>query len=388
MYDKELNYNFYNILAVKSGVNRGLHFNYEGRANEPNVLLADSKEVQKYVSKNLYVFSCDSEADGEMIIENECTSNYGKKVYLRFLLNTEDMAAPNEIDKLFNNSNVELDLNTIIQDEDNCVYTETSDGILITFQKPISVHSKFNGLITNPIFKTPIQEGFDVVPLYVNPDNAKDILTGCPPDGNLVTNTNVCTYKNIKYEKIDNQYGASGDYWMECDDLDVGSEFVPMYNADLRRDFENDMGNAVAMWYVVAYFGFVAILYFLMNSIYKTFAWIATDKSKAGEVAKGVSFIESILLLIVIIFIIATPFMNKTKNSLADFFASLYVFLSWVIFYLIARYQKQNVDNFGFKGYVNANPQEIKEAWETNDIFYSGIFGPVSVILNYRNTTA
>ena len=104
MYDKELNYNFYNILAVKSGVNRGLHFNYEGRANEPNVLLADSKEVQKYVSKNLYVFSCDSEADGEMIIENECTSNYGKKVYLRFLLNTEDLAAPNEIDKLFNNS--------------------------------------------------------------------------------------------------------------------------------------------------------------------------------------------------------------------------------------------------------------------------------------------
>ena len=129
-----------------------------------------------------------------------------------------------------------------------------------------------------------------------------------------------------------------------------------------------------------------------MNSIYKIFVWFArkrvADTTKAYEVAKVVSFIESILFFIVIIFIIATPFMNKTKNSLADFFASLYVFLSWVIFYLIARYQKQNVDNFGFTGEVSEGLDGIKVAWETNDIFHSGIFGPFSVIWNYGNTTA
>ena len=44
MYDKELKYNFYNILAVKSGVDKGLHFVYEGQPNEPNIVLSDNNE--------------------------------------------------------------------------------------------------------------------------------------------------------------------------------------------------------------------------------------------------------------------------------------------------------------------------------------------------------
>lgn len=356
--NKELQYNFYNILAVKSGVQEGLHFVYEGRPNEPNVVMSDSKELKKYVCRNLYVFSSSENADGEIIIENECTCNYGKKIYLRILLKTNDNMNPNEIDKLFTSNNVELDLNNVLQDEDNCVYTETNDGILITFQKPVNVHSNFNGLIKNPIFKEPrnVIEGYTTVPdtdasgvMYVdasgNPTDKDD------PNGFPV-------------------YTVTGDSWMECDYVpDENVDLVPLYSADLSASIDNSLGNTYAFAAILSYSSVMVALYFIQPTIYKAVSSVFNyDTINTDEVYNGGAigntdinpFLNKIMMrslyfeyflfacfLFVFIFV---PIYYGLQGMywLQIFIIDIAVLFFFLTFGIIAYYHKMNTQQFAF----------------------------------------
>ena len=151
---KQIEYNFYNILAIQSNLLKGKHFSYEGRENEPNVIMKIHDETKSYVCKNLYIFASKKHnVDGELLIETQCTCNYDKKVYLRFLLSTNRFSDNTQIDKLISNnsSNVEVNLNSVLPNSDNCIYKENDDGIIITFQKPIVVKSMFHNFVENPV---------------------------------------------------------------------------------------------------------------------------------------------------------------------------------------------------------------------------------------------
>jgi len=356
MDNKELQYNFYNILAVKSGVQQGLHFVYEGRPNEPNVLMSDSKELKKYVCRNLYVFSNSNDADGEIIIENECTCNYGKKIYLRILLKSDEYAFPNEIDKLFTNSNVELDLNNVLQDEDNCIYTETSDGILITFQKPVNVHSSFNGLVKNPIFKEPrnIIEGLYVTVPEV--DASGDVIY-MDSSGNQVADG----------ESAFPVYTISGDSWMECDNVPYDSdELVPLYSADLSATMDNSLGNAYALMAILLYGTFILLLFFIQGSIYSgvssLFVGMDNPDAYAGgniegdidviltDMMKTIVNFERFLIVIglIIIIIISSVYSSQGKLPVVIFLYDLFIFFFFLTIIGLAYYNKTNTPTFGF----------------------------------------
>ena len=72
---------------------------------------------------------------------------------MRFLLSTNRFSDNTQIDKLISNnsSNVEVNLNSVLPNSDNCIYKENDDGIIITFQKPIVVKSMFHNFVENPV---------------------------------------------------------------------------------------------------------------------------------------------------------------------------------------------------------------------------------------------
>ena len=153
MTNNSIEYNFYNILAIQSNLSKGKHFSYEGRENEPNVIMYINDESRSFVCKNLYIFASKKPTiDGELLIETICTSNYDKKVYLRFLLSTNRFSNETPVDKLIKSShNMEINLNSILPNNDDCIYKETYEGIIITFKKPITVKSMFHDFVKNPV---------------------------------------------------------------------------------------------------------------------------------------------------------------------------------------------------------------------------------------------
>jgi hypothetical protein len=349
MYDKELKYNFYNILAVKSGVDQGLHFVYEGQPNEPNIVLGDNNDLKKYVCKNLYVFSNQDEADGEMIIEHECTCNYGKKIYLRILLNTERMMPSNEIDKLFEKKHVEIDLNNVLQDEDDCVYTETHDGILITFKHPVNVHSKFKDLVKNPIFSSKpssLYEGFEAVAV---PDENGDFRTD--DNGNLI-------------------YDVSGDSYMECDNLPIDAPIVP---TEVNDQYNRRVADVLAMTSIAIFFVIVLALWYSMNSIYRIIlAGLAISSygyHGIDDLIKNVNFFEGIGFIILIVIASILPKIAGVTNE--DFVAmlmySIGIMVFLMVFSIIAKIQKQSIEFFGIptgkRGTTADQADEVKKAW-------------------------
>lgn len=352
MYDKELKYNFYNILAVKSGVDQGLHFIYEGQANEPNIVLSDNKELRNYVCKNLYVFSNKEDSDGEMIIENECTCNYGKKIYLRVLLNTERMMPSNEIDKLFENNHVEIDLNNVLHDEDDCVYTETNDGILITFKHPVNVHSKFKDLPKNPIFNSKptasLFEGFEVVAI---PDSSGNFVDA---EGNRVS------------------YDVSGDSYMVCDNLPIDAPVVPMYNVDVNRTYDNRVSEVLAITSISIFFVMVLILWFSMNYIYRFlagFAGLIFTQDSWEEVITNVNKLEAIGFILLFSLIIILPSISgeTNENFVQMLMYSVFIVIFLAVFTFIAKTKKQNEDLFGIPSQYEVSDesviQDCKDKW-------------------------
>jgi hypothetical protein len=360
MYDKELKYNFYNILAVKSGVDKGLHFVYEGQPNEPNIVLSDNKELKKYVCKNLYVFSNNNDSDGEMIIENECTCNYGKKIYLRILLNTERLMPENEIDKLFENSHVEIDLNRVLQNEDDCIYTETADGILVTFTHPIDVHSKFNTLAKNPIFSSKpksLFEGFEVVAV---PDACGNFVDA---NGQLVN------------------FDVSGSSYMECDNLPIDSPLVPTYSANVNQQYDNRVAETLAMSSIAIFFIVVAGIWYSINLMYKGFGSLLVMTFSIHDWQRLINMfnyfeIFGLFAVIFISIIIITPAVSKTDEDLVkNLMKSFILIILTVVFSIIAYMKKRSEKRFGIPSSIEFdedstdvqkenNDDKVKKAWE------------------------
>jgi len=150
---KQIEYNFYNILAIQSNLSKGKHFLYEGRENEPNVIMYINDESRSFVCKNLYIFASKKPTiDGELLIETVCTSNYDKKVYLRFLLSTNRFSNETPVDRLINSShNMEINLNSILPNNDDCIFKENYEAVIITFKKPITVKSMFHNFVDNSV---------------------------------------------------------------------------------------------------------------------------------------------------------------------------------------------------------------------------------------------
>jgi hypothetical protein len=95
--------------------------------------------MNSYVSQKIFI------KDGvnkELVIENEPITNHNKPIFLHFPLVTNPTTQPNIIDVLIKEKKeVEINLNTLLNDDDNCKISQSMDKIDLYFQTPILIQS-------------------------------------------------------------------------------------------------------------------------------------------------------------------------------------------------------------------------------------------------------
>lgn len=135
-HSKEIKFNYYNILAIP--INHNI-YSYIGKPNQPNLLFVDNGNMNSYVSQKIFI------KDGvnkELVIENEPITNHNKPIFLHFPLVTNPTTQPNIIDVLIKEKKeIEINLNTLLNDDDNCKISQSMDKIDLYFQTPILIQS-------------------------------------------------------------------------------------------------------------------------------------------------------------------------------------------------------------------------------------------------------
>ena len=241
-HSKEIHYNFYNILAIQSNLYKRKHFVFEGRENEPNMILVDGPDYKNYICKNLYIFgSHRSGVDGELLIETQCTTNYDKKIYLRFFLYTNRFVDATPIDRLMeSDSNIEVNLNSVLPNNADCFYKDTEKGVIITFKTPIMVKSIFHNYVANPIEEA---EAEPEVVTYFRENFA---------------NLNQSIKENFS------MIGPSGEL-IEC--YEGEGEEAAMGEA-VKKQYDSSVENTLGLYSILLFVIVVFIIWYLLGTIY------------------------------------------------------------------------------------------------------------------------
>jgi hypothetical protein len=241
-HSKEIHYNFYNILAIQSNLYKRKHFVFEGRENEPNMILVDGPDYKNYICKNLYIFGSNrSGVDGELLIETQCTTNYDKKIYLRFFLYTNRFVDATPIDRLMeSDSNIEVNLNPVLPNNADCFYKDTEKGVIITFKTPIMVKSMFHNYVANPIEEA---------------ENEPEVVTYFREN---FANLNQSIKENFS------MIGPSGEL-IEC--YEGEGEEAAMGEA-VKKQYDSSVENTLGLYSVLLFVIVVFIIWYLLGTIY------------------------------------------------------------------------------------------------------------------------
>ena len=134
--NKHLQYNFYNtnIKPVKPGT-----FLFEGKPNDPNVVLNTSNgNIIQYISKKLSLRSQNGR-EPFLSIEHVPVTNNLKPLEIQFPLKSDSSMENNNLDYVFSNKTNELELNSLLPENENVEYKEDDNKIVIIFQNPIKI---------------------------------------------------------------------------------------------------------------------------------------------------------------------------------------------------------------------------------------------------------
>ena len=135
----ELSYNFYNSLVEK---NDKWSYLFQGRANEPNVVLDDNGINKSFLSKKFTLAHNETSEGMSLLIENEPVTNYDKKLFVRFPLEANQNTMTS-LDYVLNGKSTELELNSLLPDNEDVRYNENDQGIFIDFIHPLLIKSEF-----------------------------------------------------------------------------------------------------------------------------------------------------------------------------------------------------------------------------------------------------
>lgn len=152
---KQASYNYYQMFSTKINTpyTGNIHYSLNGKENEPNATIIENFDSIGYVSKNLFIFSKIhnfpqmEHFDGELVLENVPISKSNKPLFLCIPLKTNSSVSKNIIDTIIENedTNIDIDINTILPLEEISYYYETTDYKYLVFHKPITVQSNFVG---------------------------------------------------------------------------------------------------------------------------------------------------------------------------------------------------------------------------------------------------
>ena len=133
--NKHLQYNFYNNHVKKINNSKYL---FEGKPSDPNVILSD--DGKNILFRSQYIF-IDNKPDSHayIVIDNSPITNHNKNLQLRFPVITDQSIENNGLDYVFSDKSNELELNSLLPDDENVEYIEDDTKITIIFQRPIKI---------------------------------------------------------------------------------------------------------------------------------------------------------------------------------------------------------------------------------------------------------
>jgi len=429
----ELQYNYYNILSKKINKNQLL---FTGKPNNPNLIIRTGSHDTKYTSSKLYLFSKNnsisnkyidknsifglgvgsgitSDFDAELVVENISITNSksNNKVLLCFLLKTNSTADTNIIDAIMEsniNTNLEIELNDIIPQNDEYIYHEPNtefgpkleDATIIIFKDPITCKAIFENINneSNPfllkdnienmigqMYKPSVVEGYTIIDassgeIIVNENKVPDTIKQ-----SLIK-------ANISLDKIENLDNAvfvqtppniildNNDY-LECTTADIDGKDITTYDIALNQEVPK---NFITQFTTAIYFGslFLVLLvsYFIVPVGYKLILdrFITSDKSKSARKIVGIEMLfRSIIYCVVfILFIIGISSGKMSTSNYGYVGYAINILLFLIISIVIIEFKKgtglilgTSLNNFDFKG--NAESNAIKTTKDENYYIYS-----------------
>ena len=390
-HSKEIKFNYYNILAIP--INHNI-YSYIGKPNQPNLLFVDNGNMNSYVSQKIFI------KDGvnkELVIENEPITNHNKPIFLHFPLVTNPTTQPNIIDVLIKEKKeVEINLNTLLNDDDNCKISQSMDKIDLYFQTPILIQSDLSTKnVTEGFNSFKVSESIFNYNEYLR-DNTKEqgvifeewrdgkftaMLTAFKPGGSdnyenhpkpsaddIVINENT-TIEDLKKYYDSNTLRGTQD--MDCQEIEVANNPEKSYIKvnPLEKEYKDTF---IA---IIVSFGLLIVvfiyIYFIMNKLKKAFQ--DGDDENLRKTAFGLHIIDIFifycLLGLGLGLAFDKPIIGVALISFAVFFGAVLSFLK-----------------LGAPDSINISPQPNTTEYIYKDKSnYIPLFGLVFALYNYIN---
>jgi hypothetical protein len=340
-----------------------LYINYYNPTNKPNLFFPDSTTSysSKYISiyslihNNILNVTCDANGNrinsniiGEMVIEHDSITGYGK-VYTCFLLQKSgNSTAKNDIDNIvFNNTasendkkeTIKLKLNGLIQTS-TCISYSTGYNIIIVFTKPITINNNS---------ATSIQKYPSMSSLFAN--KPKDNTSY-----NIISKTSNLGGNNVGKKDDDEIY-------IDCKPTGASNEDIATYNVPINSEYTQDaqkldfMKTTINLCMVII---FLLLTYFLVPFGYKMVVidnvnkFIEEDKDNyKSEVEKvgvpvdrfvRIRSADTLLTIISSMIFVSLLYTGIKKNDFDMILLSLYFALIYGLSFSMIQFSKTSID--------------------------------------------
>ena len=381
-HSKEIKFNYYNILAIP--INHNI-YSYIGKPNQPNLLFVDNGNMNSYVSQKIFI------KDGvnkELVIENEPITNHNKPIFLHFPLVTNPTTQPNIIDVLIKDKKeVEINLNTLLNDDDNCKISQSMDKIDLYFQTPILIQSDlstknvtegFNSFIAEKKFSEHDFNLSGTTNDFQTWRNAKfnallsefNEGTKTPPS-ELGFVKDETTIEDLKFFYDNNYQLRSGTQDMDCQEIEVVNNPEKSYIKvnPLEKEYK-DTFIAIIVAFGLLIFVFIYV-YFIMNRLKKAFQ--DGDDENLRKTAFGWHIIDILIFYCLLGLGLGLAF---DKPNIGVALIALAVIFGGVLSFL----------KLGAPDSINISPQPNTTEYIYKDKSnYIPLFGLVFALNNYRN---
>jgi hypothetical protein len=343
MGGRHINYTYGNTLTIKSSPS---NFEFHGKPNSPNVVLASGSRTKQYISTNISINQPSiTNYDGELVVEHTLTTNYGKKLLLYFPLITDKSIRPNIVDQMIlanPGDSLEVNLNMVLEQRRDFIFKD--DENIAIYTTPIRINTRLlkdNEPIIEGVTCTDttssdvalLKSRMDAVEKHANNTGTyKHGATGGGGGGVGATDTTVTT-------DMMNELLKSG---MKCDALPVGEQddyVAKLLDVDPASVHEKlDLTNPIA--YMLGAIIATTILYMSITSVYKKlFTYLLYKQGDQETSLKDMHLYEGAVGFLLIFFCFIFLFIPSIQNGTA---AGLFL-CSWLIYVIVVGISRKNI---------------------------------------------
>ena len=331
-----------NEITIPNDKRGGFTIQYPNNSSESNLFYTSNGVRNDYKHKKIYIHqlihyniqgittSENYNIVGELIIEHDSLS-LPEKIYTCYLLKTKPMLLKdeNEIDKILSMpdkeaDNLDVDLNAIIPQQENCIIYEDNGNKVFVFTTPILINTASKDKIVNNFsFTTDL---FDISPKkegFVS--RASSLLEGMSND-----NTVVIARNNIS--KRDDE-----EIYIDCNPTGVSEEEINMQNVPINSKMASQLQESDYMKTTVNFGLFMLtalVSYIIVPLFYKNVVIDISTVMFNMDIVKRFDRIRSADILIGIAFIIIISALfgaGESENDMYSTTVALFMFVFYIL---------------------------------------------------------